>query len=107
MAPFFFFQRPPVDFQRRFARRSAAPPRDLQRFALAEPRPGGVRGSTEDYLRLSTINSATGQEWQSVFLAQCGGWMSAVRTLASALTELEEERDGLYVAMTAPRIICS
>jgi DNA helicase-2/ATP-dependent DNA helicase PcrA len=54
----------------------------------------------EDYLILSTIHSAKGQEWKSVFVLNavdgCIPSDLAVRTSA----EIEEERRLLYVAMT-------
>ena len=54
----------------------------------------------EDYLILSTIHSAKGQEWTNVFLLNAvdGCLPSDLGTGASA--EIEEERRLLYVAMT-------
>ena len=54
----------------------------------------------EDYLILSTIHSAKGQEWTSVFVLNCvdGCIPSDLATGSSA--EIEEERRLLYVAMT-------
>ena len=54
----------------------------------------------EDYLILSTIHSAKGQEWKNVFLLNVvdGCIPSDLSTGASA--EIEEERRLLYVAMT-------
>jgi DNA helicase-2/ATP-dependent DNA helicase PcrA len=54
----------------------------------------------EDYLILSTIHSAKGQEWKSVFVLNCvdGCIPSDLATGSSA--EIEEERRLLYVAMT-------
>ncbi|HEX6721004.1 MAG TPA: 3'-5' exonuclease, partial [Burkholderiaceae bacterium] len=54
----------------------------------------------EDYLVLSTIHSAKGQEWQSVHLLNAvdGCIPSDLMTGSSAL--IEEERRLLYVAMT-------
>src|SRR5215213_5426171 len=54
----------------------------------------------EDYLILSTIHSAKGQEWKSVFLLNAvdGCLPSDLSTGTSA--EIEEERQLLYVAMT-------
>ena len=54
----------------------------------------------EDYLILSTIHSAKGQEWKSVFVLNCvdGCIPSDLATGTSA--EIEEERRLLYVAMT-------
>ena len=60
----------------------------------------GVPHLDEDYLVLSTIHSAKGQEWTSVFLLNAvdGCLPSDLGTGAS--TEIEEERRLLYVAMT-------
>jgi DNA helicase II / ATP-dependent DNA helicase PcrA len=54
----------------------------------------------EDYLILSTIHSAKGQEWKSVFILNTvdGCLPSDLATGTSA--EIEEERRLLYVAMT-------
>ena len=54
----------------------------------------------EDYLILSTIHSAKGQEWKSVFVLNAvdGCLPSDLATGTSA--EIEEERRLLYVAMT-------
>lgn len=60
----------------------------------------GVPLLDEDYLILSTIHSAKGQEWTSVYVLNVvdGCMPSDLGTGASA--ELEEERRLLYVAMT-------
>ncbi len=60
----------------------------------------GVPLRDEDYLILSTIHSAKGQEWKNVFLLNVvdGCIPSDLSTGASA--EIEEERRLLYVAMT-------
>ena len=60
----------------------------------------GVPHLDEDYLILSTIHSAKGQEWTSVFVLNCvdGCIPSDLGTGTSG--EIEEERRLLYVAMT-------
>jgi DNA helicase II / ATP-dependent DNA helicase PcrA len=60
----------------------------------------GVPLLNEDYLILSTIHSAKGQEWKSVFVLNVvdGCLPSDLGTGTSA--EIEEERRLLYVAMT-------
>jgi DNA helicase-2/ATP-dependent DNA helicase PcrA len=60
----------------------------------------GVPLQDEDYLILSTIHSAKGQEWKSVFVLNVvdGCIPSDLGTGTSA--EIEEERRLLYVAMT-------
>ena len=57
----------------------------------------------EDYLILSTIHSAKGQEWKRVFVLNCvdGCIPSDLATGSSA--EIEEERRLFYVAMTRAR----
>ena len=63
----------------------------------------GIPLRDEDYLILSTVHSAKGQEWKSVFLLNVvdGCIPSDLATGASA--EIEEERRLLYVAMTRAR----
>jgi DNA helicase II / ATP-dependent DNA helicase PcrA len=63
----------------------------------------GVPHRDEDYLILSTIHSAKGQEWSRVFVLNCvdGCIPSDLGTGTSA--EIEEERRLLYVAMTRAR----
>ncbi len=60
----------------------------------------GIPLRDEDYLILSTIHSAKGQEWKSVFVLNVvdGCIPSDLATGTSA--EIEEERRLLYVAMT-------
>jgi DNA helicase-2/ATP-dependent DNA helicase PcrA len=60
----------------------------------------GVPLLDEDYLVLSTIHSAKGQEWKSVFVLNVvdGCMPSDLGTGTTA--EIEEERRLLYVAMT-------
>jgi len=54
----------------------------------------------EDYLILSTIHSAKGQEWKSVYMLNVvDGCMPSDLGVGST-AELEEERRLLYVAMT-------
>jgi DNA helicase-2/ATP-dependent DNA helicase PcrA len=60
----------------------------------------GVPLLDEDYLILSTIHSAKGQEWKSVFVLNCvDGCIPSDLAVGSA-SEIEEERRLLYVAMT-------
>jgi len=63
----------------------------------------GVPHLDEDYLVLSTIHSAKGQEWKSVFVLNVvdGCIPSDLGTGSSA--DIEEERRLLYVAMTRAR----
>jgi DNA helicase II / ATP-dependent DNA helicase PcrA len=54
----------------------------------------------EDYLILSTIHSAKGQEWKSVFVLNCVDGCIPSDLATGAEREIEEERRLLYVAMT-------
>jgi DNA helicase II / ATP-dependent DNA helicase PcrA len=63
----------------------------------------GVPLLDEDYLILSTIHSAKGQEWKSVFLLNTVDGCIPSDLGAGTTTELEEERRLLYVAMTRAR----
>ena len=54
----------------------------------------------EDYLILSTIHSAKGQEWRSIFVLNVvDGCIPSDRATGTS-EEIEEERRLLYVAMT-------
>jgi DNA helicase-2/ATP-dependent DNA helicase PcrA len=54
----------------------------------------------EDYLILSTIHSAKGQEWKSVFVLNAVDGCIPSDLATGSTDELEEERRLLYVAMT-------
>ncbi|HRO10852.1 ATP-dependent helicase [Amaricoccus sp.] len=54
----------------------------------------------EDYLVLSTIHSAKGQEWKSVFLLNCVDGCLPSDLASDTPAEIEEERRLMYVAMT-------
>lgn len=60
----------------------------------------GVPHLDEDYLILSTIHSAKGQEWTSVFVMNVVDGCIPIDLGAGAREEIEEERRLLYVAMT-------
>jgi DNA helicase-2/ATP-dependent DNA helicase PcrA len=57
----------------------------------------------EDYLILSTIHSAKGQEWRSVFVLNCVDGCIPSDLATGSSDEIEEERRLLYVAMTRAR----
>jgi len=57
----------------------------------------------EDYLILSTIHSAKGQEWRSVFILNCVDGCIPSDLATGSTGEIEEERRLLYVAMTRAR----
>ena len=54
----------------------------------------------EDYLTLSTIHSAKGQEWKAVTILNCVDGCIPSDMATSRADEIEEERRLLYVAMT-------
>jgi DNA helicase II / ATP-dependent DNA helicase PcrA len=54
----------------------------------------------EDYLILSTIHSAKGQEWTSVFVLNAVDGCIPSDLATGTTAEIEEERRLLYVAMT-------
>ncbi len=60
----------------------------------------GVPHKDEDYLILSTIHSAKGQEWKSVFLLNAVDGCIPSDLGTGSTRDLEEERRLLYVAMT-------
>ena len=60
----------------------------------------GVPLLDEDYLILSTVHSAKGQEWKSVFVLNVVDGCMPSDLGAGTSAELEEERRLLYVAMT-------
>src|SRR5205085_5176918 len=57
----------------------------------------------EDYLILSTIHSAKGQEWKSVFVLNAVDGCIPSDLSTGSTHEIEEERRLLYVAMTRAR----
>jgi DNA helicase II / ATP-dependent DNA helicase PcrA len=57
----------------------------------------------EDYLILSTIHSAKGQEWRSVFVLNVVDGCIPSDLATGSRDEIEEERRLLYVAMTRAR----
>src|SRR5437764_166360 len=60
----------------------------------------GVPMLDEDYLILSTIHSAKGQEWKSIFVLNAVDGCIPSDLGVGTTAELEEERRLLYVAMT-------
>lgn len=60
----------------------------------------GVPLLDDDYLILSTIHSAKGQEWRSVFVLNCVDGCIPSDLGVGTSAEVEEERRLLYVAMT-------
>jgi len=60
----------------------------------------GPPGRDEDYLILSTIHSAKGQEWTAVYVLNVVDGCIPSDMATGAAAEIEEERRLLYVAMT-------
>ncbi|UPT62441.1 MAG: ATP-dependent helicase [Hyphomonadaceae bacterium JAD_PAG50586_4] len=63
----------------------------------------GKASKDDDYLILSTIHSAKGQEWKNVFVLNVVDGCMPSDLGAGSTAELEEERRLLYVAMTRAR----
>jgi DNA helicase-2/ATP-dependent DNA helicase PcrA len=63
----------------------------------------GVPRLDEDYLILSTIHSAKGQEWRAVFVLNAVDGCIPSDLATANTAEIEEERRLLYVAMTRAR----
>jgi len=88
----------------RIAMQYATRERFLTELALDPPRAtGDLAGSPlldEDYLILSTIHSAKGQEWDAVFLLNLADGNFPSEFSTGEPGRIEEERRLLYVAMT-------
>ena len=63
----------------------------------------GAPHRDEDYLILSTIHSAKGQEWKVVFVLNVVDGCMPSDLATGSMSEIEEERRLLYVAMTRAR----
>jgi DNA helicase-2/ATP-dependent DNA helicase PcrA len=63
----------------------------------------GVPFQEEDWLTLSTIHSAKGQEWRSVFILNVVDGCIPSDLATGSQAEIDEERRLLYVAMTRAR----
>jgi DNA helicase-2/ATP-dependent DNA helicase PcrA len=85
---------------------AAAPSRErfLSELTLDPPAATGAEASDphldEDYLILSTIHSAKGQEWDSVYLLSAADGCIPSDMATGTPAEIEEERRLMYVAMT-------
>ena len=85
---------------------AAAPSRErfLSDLTLDPPAGTGAEAGRphldEDYLILSTIHSAKGQEWDSVFVLNAADGCIPSDLATGTPAEIEEERRLLYVAMT-------
>ena len=85
---------------------AAAPTRErfLSDLTLDPPQGSGAEAGPphldEDYLILSTIHSAKGQEWDTVFVLSVADGAIPSDLATGTPAEIEEERRLLYVAMT-------
>jgi DNA helicase-2/ATP-dependent DNA helicase PcrA len=85
---------------------AAAPSRErfLSDLTLDPPQATGAEAGPphldEDYLILSTIHSAKGQEWDTVFILNAADGCIPSDLATGHPAEIEEERRLLYVAMT-------
>jgi DNA helicase-2/ATP-dependent DNA helicase PcrA len=80
--------------------------RFLTELALDPPAASGAAGpphKDEDYLILSTIHSAKGQEWRAVFVLNLVDGCIPSDMATDRPENIEEERRVLYVAMTRAR----
>jgi DNA helicase-2/ATP-dependent DNA helicase PcrA len=88
---------------------AAAPSREqfLSELALDPPEATGAEAGPphldEDYLILSTIHSAKGQEWDTVYLLSVADGCLPSDLATGQPAQIEEERRLLYVAMTRAR----
>ena len=88
---------------------SAYPSRERFLTELALDPPGatgseaGVPHRDDDYLILSTIHSAKGQEWNVVYVLNLADGCIPSDMATGSVDEVEEERRLLYVAMTRAR----
>jgi DNA helicase II / ATP-dependent DNA helicase PcrA len=89
---------------RRIAATYASRERFLTELTLDPPSAtsaeAGAPLKDEDYLTLSTIHSAKGQEWQAVHVLNCVDGCIPSDLATGRAEEIEEERRLLYVAMT-------
>jgi DNA helicase-2/ATP-dependent DNA helicase PcrA len=81
--------------------------RFLSELALDPPQATGAEAGSplldEDFLILSTIHSAKGQEWDSVFVLNAVDGAIPSDMATSSPEEIEEERRLFYVALTRAR----
>ena len=79
----------------------------LTELALDPPEATGDRAGPphldEDYLVLSTVHSAKGQEWEAVYVLNVSDGSFPSEFAAGSAAQIEEERRLLYVAMTRAR----
>jgi DNA helicase-2/ATP-dependent DNA helicase PcrA len=93
-----------LDQLERIAAGFATRERFLGDLTLDPPQASGDQAGTphldEDYLILSTIHSAKGQEWRAVFILNVVDGCIPSDMATGSEDEIEEERRLLYVAMT-------
>ncbi|MDR3514922.1 MAG: ATP-dependent helicase [Azospirillaceae bacterium] len=100
-------RRSDLDQLERIAAQHPSRSRFLTDMALDPPEAtgdeAGVPLKDEDWLVLSTIHSAKGQEWRSVFVLNVVDGCIPSDLATGTVDEIEEERRLLYVAMTRAR----
>jgi DNA helicase-2/ATP-dependent DNA helicase PcrA len=88
----------------RLAQQFATRDQFLAELALDPPAAAGDNSGTpyldEDYLILSTVHSAKGQEWDTVFILNVADGNFPSEFSTGRADQIEEERRLLYVAMT-------
>jgi DNA helicase-2/ATP-dependent DNA helicase PcrA len=88
----------------RIAQQFSTRERFLSELALDPPKASGDLAGTplldEDYLVLSTIHSAKGQEWDAVHVLNVADGNFPLEFATGKAEQIEEERRLLYVAMT-------
>ena len=96
-----------LDMLARLAERFASRERFLTEMALDPPQAAGdLSGDPlldEDYLILSTVHSAKGQEWDAVYVINVADGNFPNEYATGNPAAIEEERRLLYVAMTRAR----
>jgi DNA helicase-2/ATP-dependent DNA helicase PcrA len=96
-----------LDQLERLAAESPGRERFLSELTLDPPQATGAESGPplldEDYLILSTIHSAKGQEWDSVFVLNAVDGCIPSEMATGTPEEIEEERRLFYVALTRAR----
>ena len=96
-----------LDQLQRIAAQHATRARFLEDLALDPPQATSAEAGPptldEDWLVLSTIHSAKGQEWKAVYILNAVDGCIPSDLATGTVEEIEEERRLLYVAMTRAR----
>ena len=101
------YKRQDLDGLAAIAARFASRERFLTELALDPPQASGDLSDDalrdEDFLELSTVHSAKGREWHTVFVLNVADGNFPNEYATSQAAGIEEERRLLYVAMTRAR----